>query len=114
VIICQQLLPTVYRLLDGVRANQIYLIQVKTINLAQLASVLEGSAMIESNYKRLQRFLRHFELPYAELALLLTRLLGISKPWVLTLDRTKWQCRQARINLLVIGLAYKGAAIPIL
>jgi Transposase DDE domain len=31
-----------------------------------------------------------------------------------TLDRTAWQCRQARINLLVIGLAYKGAAIPIL
>src|SRR5215210_1150681 len=90
------------------------LLQVKTVNLAQLASVLEGPALIESHYKRLQRFLRHFQLPYAELALLLTRLLGLPRPWVVTLDRTEWHCRQARINLLVIGLVYKGAAIPIL
>jgi hypothetical protein len=90
------------------------LVQVKTVNLAQLASVLESRALIESNYKRLQRFLRHFELPFAELALLLTRLLDIPRPWVVTLDRTEWHCAQARINLLVMGVAYKGAAIPIL
>lgn len=90
------------------------LVQVKTVNLAQLASVLEGPALIESNYKRLQRFVRHFQLPYAELAVLLTRMLGVTKPWVVTLDRTEWHFAQARINLLVIALAYKGAAIPIL
>ena len=38
----------------------ISLFRVKTVNLAELATGFMGNAKIESNYKRLQRFLREF------------------------------------------------------
>jgi hypothetical protein len=66
------------------------LIQTRTVNLAQLASALDAPALIASNYKRLQRFFRFFELPAFDLARLLIRLLAIKPPFVLTLDRTEW------------------------
>ncbi len=36
------------------------LFQVQTVNLAKIACVFAGSALIASNYKKLQRFLRFF------------------------------------------------------
>jgi hypothetical protein len=36
------------------------LFQVQTVNLAKIACVFGGRAKIESNYKRVQRFLRFF------------------------------------------------------
>jgi hypothetical protein len=42
---------------------------MRTVNLSILATAFSGHAKEESNYKRLQRFLREFEMPYAELAL---------------------------------------------
>ncbi|MGC8714873.1 MAG: IS4 family transposase, partial [Leptodesmis sp.] len=44
------------------------LFRVKTVNLAELATGFPGSAKTASNYKRLQRFLRTFELEYSSLA----------------------------------------------
>jgi len=41
---------------------------VRTVNLSRLATAFSGRAKEASNYKRLQRFLREFELPYAQLA----------------------------------------------
>src|SRR5215210_1777899 len=64
--------------------------QVRTVNLSEIASVFLGRATRESHYKRAQRFLRFFELPYAEVARCVVRLLRMRAPWVLTLDRTDW------------------------
>src|SRR5262245_4813440 len=50
---------------------------VQTVNLSILANAFSGSAQVESNYKRLQRFLRQFEMPYAELAEFVVRMLGL-------------------------------------
>jgi len=41
-------------------------------------------------------------------------LVGVPRPWVLTLDRTNWQLGQKPLNILVLGIAYKGVAIPVL
>lgn len=90
------------------------LLQVKTVNLSEIANVFEGRAKSESHYKRIQRFLRFFEVPYAVVALALIRLLPLEAPYILTLDRTNWQLGQTPLNLLVLGIAYKGVAIPIL
>ncbi|OLT61722.1 hypothetical protein BJP37_24550 [Moorena bouillonii PNG] len=38
------------------------LLKVKTVNLSELALGCEGKALAESNYKRLQRFFRGFDL----------------------------------------------------
>ncbi len=90
------------------------LLQVKTVNLSEIANVFAGRARPDSHYKRIQRFLRFFEVPYAVIALALLRLLPLSAPYVLTLDRTNWQLGQTPLNLLVLGIAYKGVAIPML
>lgn len=61
---------------------------VQTVNLSILANAFSGSAQVESNYKRLQRFLREFEMPYAKLAEFVVRMLGLPGPYTLALDRT--------------------------
>jgi Transposase DDE domain len=92
----------------------IALIQVRTVNLVEIANSFAGRAKEESNYKRIQRFLRRFELSYAVIAIFVVQLLGLPKPWVLTIDRTNWQFGKHEINILTMGIAYKGAAFPIL
>lgn len=90
------------------------LIRVKTVNLAEVAAAFAGRALPESSYKRIQRFLRLFELPYATVALALARQAGVEAPYVVTLDRTEWQLGAVWLNVMVIGVAYKGVALPVL
>src|SRR5215213_9448412 len=90
------------------------LIQVRSVNLSVVASVFAGSAHPASHYKRAQRFLRLFELSYASVAAFILKLLGVPAPWVLTLDRTDWYLGQRPLNILVLGVAYKGTAFPVL
>jgi len=67
------------------------LIKVKTVNLSELAVGFGGKALKESNYKRLQRFFRNFELDYSEIAKIVVGWLKLPQPWVLSLDRTTWE-----------------------
>src|SRR5947209_7397369 len=89
-------------------------IPVKSVNLVEVASVFAGSAQPASHYKRAQRFLRFFELPYAGVAAFVIKLLGVPAPWVLTMDRTDWYLGQTPLNILLLGVAYKGTAFPLL
>lgn len=90
------------------------LIQVRSVNLTEIASVFAGRAKVASHYKRIQRFLRFFEISYGGIAVLLVSLIGVPRPWVLTLDRTNWQLGKTPLNILVLGIVYKGVAIPVL
>ncbi len=92
----------------------IALIQVKTVSLTQLSSVMSGRAKQDSHYKRCQRFLRHFELPFAELAVLLIKLLRIPPPFVLSVDRTDWYVGAVPLNILMLSIVFKGVAFPLL
>lgn len=89
-------------------------VQVKTVNLAQVASVFSGRAKRESHYKRAQRFLRFFELPFWEMARLVVRLVAQPAPWVITMDRTDWYLGETPLNVLVLGIAHRGVAFPLL
>jgi hypothetical protein len=90
------------------------LIKVRSVNLAELATGFGGKAQVASHYKRLQRFFRSFILDYNVLARLLIRLVPVGEgPWYLTLDRTNWQFGKADLNLLVLGIAYQGIALPL-
>lgn len=47
-------------------------------------------------------------------ARLLVRLAPVGEgPWRLTLDRTHWRFGQTDINFLVLGIAYRGIALPV-
>jgi Transposase DDE domain len=86
---------------------------VQTVNLSILATAFSGCAKEESNYKRLQRFLREFELPYAQLAALVVKLLGLPGPYALALDRTNWKVGLVDINILMLSIVYRGVGFPV-
>jgi hypothetical protein len=87
---------------------------VRTVNLSILATAFSGRAKEESNYKRLQRFLREFEVPYAQLAQFVVKLLGIPGPYTLALDRTNWKVGAVDINILMLSIVYRGIGFPVI
>jgi hypothetical protein len=96
-----------------VAAFVLALVTVKTVNLVEIACALAGRAKQPSQYKKLQRFFRFFELPYADIAQFVVKLLGVAGPWTLTLDRTNWKFGKAELNLLVLGIVHQGIAYPL-
>jgi hypothetical protein len=86
---------------------------VQTVNLSILATAFSGSAQIDSNYKRLQRFLSQFEMPYAQLAEFVVRLLKLPGPYTLALDRTNWKVGVANLNVLMLSIVYRGVGVPV-
>jgi hypothetical protein len=90
------------------------LFKVRSVNLAELATGFGGTVRVASHYKRLQRFFRSFEMEPDSWARLLVRLAPVGEgPWRLTLDRTHWRFGQTDINFLVLGIAYRGIALPV-
>ncbi|MFM2314428.1 MAG: hypothetical protein RLZZ04_3704 [Cyanobacteriota bacterium] len=67
----------------------IALLRVKTINLVELATGFRTHAKTDSNYKRLQRFFKDFELDYGAIAKIMVALMDIPQPWILSTDRTE-------------------------
>lgn len=88
-------------------------LRVKTINLVELATGFRSNAKTESNYKRLQRFFRSFDLDYAVIANAIVTLMDIPQPWVLTADRTEWSFDAKRFNILLLGVIHNGVAYPL-
>jgi hypothetical protein len=86
---------------------------VKTVNLAQLANAFKGKAKTESSYKRIQRFFRGFRFDLSCIAKLVIHMFGLqNQKFILIFDRTNWQFGQAKINILMMAIAYEGIAIP--
>ncbi len=92
----------------------IALVQVKTVSLVQISSVTQGRAKQDSHYKRCQRFLRFFDLPFAEVAHLVIKMLGIKAPLVISIDRSDWYLGETPVNILMLSLVHKGVAFPLL
>jgi hypothetical protein len=93
----------------------IALLKVRSVNLVEVATAFSRKAKKESNYKRLQRFFRSFPIDFSIISKLIVQLLPIKdKLWTLTMDRTNWKFGRLDINPLVLGIAYKGVAFPIL
>jgi hypothetical protein len=90
------------------------LIQVKTVNLVQVACAFSGRAKPDSHYKRIQRFLSGFDLCYATIARFVVKLADTQPPWVITMDRTDWYFGQTPLNILTLGIVHQGIAFPLL
>jgi hypothetical protein len=89
------------------------LFEVKTVNLAQLATALSGRAQVASNYKRLQRFFRLFQIEQAQIARLVVACLPLAERWHLSLDRTNWRFGRTEINVLMLAVVHQGSAFPL-
>ncbi len=92
----------------------IALTQTRNVNLMQVAAKFGGRASSDSSYKRIQRFLRFFDLPFAELADLLIKLMKLTPPFVIVIDRTEWKFGSKWHNILTLAIASEEVAIPIL
>jgi hypothetical protein len=89
------------------------LFATRTVNLSILATAFSGPAKEESNYKRIQRFLSKFTLPYAQLAQFVVKLLRLEGPYTLALDRTNWQVGAVEVNILLLSIVYRGVGFPV-
>lgn len=87
--------------------------KVQTVCFTKLAIGFEGNAKVESNLRRIQRFFAGFIIDTNVIARLIFSLLPEEPPYRLCLDRTNWKYGKANINILMISIAYKGIAIPI-
>jgi hypothetical protein len=89
------------------------LIQVKTVNLTQIALAFNGQVKSLSNYRRIQRFFEQFRFDKEAVTQWLLGQLP-KDPMVLCMDRTNWKFGKLDINILALGVAHKGTAIGLL
>lgn len=106
-------------LLHGARNNFIArfvmaLVVVRGVTLSTVASALNPKVLPESNEKRIKRFFGEVKLEGKGFAGLILALLPVKDRLVLTLDRTTWEFGSNCVNILMLGVAYKGLAFPLL
>ena len=92
----------------------IALFRAKTVNLAELATVWGGRTAEASNYKRMQRFFRSFEIEMDKFALMVMSMAQIPQPWVLSIDRTNWSFGQTHFNILMLSVVHEGIGYPLM
>lgn len=90
------------------------LVKVRTVNLTEVALALNPGAKTASNYRRIQRFLAAFEVDFEAMARLMLALVPVKSDLVVTIDRTNWHFGRAPINVLMLGIAWRGLAFPLL
>lgn len=90
------------------------IIRSRSVNMQKVAENIEGSAKVESNYRRIQRIFKDQNIDFDMTARLLSSVLPDDEKWVLCMDRTNWKLGKSNINLLVLAVSYKGMAIPLL
>jgi len=90
------------------------LLVTRTVNLKKIACSMSSKADVDSRYRRLQRFFANFEINYDTVATFLFQMFFCQDDGCyLTMDRTNWKWGKANINILTLGVVYKGIAIPI-
>lgn len=87
-------------------------IQEKTVNLVSLSLAFQGAARPESSYRRIKRFFTEIRLDKVKVAQLVLSLLP-PPPYTVCVDRTNWRFGNLDINILVIAIAHRGVALPI-
>ena len=88
-------------------------LQICTVNLAKIARTMGSDVDIESHRKRLKRFFAWNRMSLDDIARLIVSWVAPDE-WILCLDRTCWKLGQFDINVLMIAIAYKGTAIPVI
>lgn len=88
------------------------LIQEKTVNLVSLSLAFQGSRKPESSYRRIKRFFGEISLDKVKVARFILSLLP-PPPYTVCVDRTNWQFGTLDINILVLAIAHRGVAFPI-
>lgn len=86
----------------------------RTVNLSHLASQFPGDAKHSSNYRRLQRFFQFVELDGDVSARLIMRMLNLTRPALLALDRTNWKLGSRDVNILMLAVVTRRFRVPLM
>jgi len=90
------------------------LVQMKRMNLTQLVLACGSQAVLKSHDRRMQRFFHEVVFGDDAIARLNMRLFDYhEKSNYLTADRPNWKWGEKNLNILTLGIIYKGAAIPV-
>lgn len=89
------------------------LLKLTTVNFTKLALALNPKVKNASNYRRIQRFMAGFVFDFDAFGRLMLRLLPQKTGFIVCMDRTNWHFGETPINILMIAIAYKGIAFPI-
>lgn len=92
----------------------IAMVSSRTVNLTHAACHLPGEALHASRYRRLQRFFQHVRLDQDVVAQLVVRMLNLSRPIPLALDRTNWKIGSKDINILVLAVVTRRFRVPLM
>ena len=90
------------------------LLMLGSLNYSKLSKVINPRVQRSSNFKRVQRFMRYFNWSRRSYIQLVWSLFVGKKEFVLlSIDRTNWKFGRKDINILLLGISYKGTAIPL-
>lgn len=92
----------------------IAMVSGRTVNLTHAACHLPGQALHASRYRRLQRFFQHVRLDQDVVAQMVVRMLNLSRPIPLALDRTNWKIGSRDINILVLAVVTRRFRVPLM
>lgn len=89
-------------------------LQMCTVNYSKLSLVINGLVKVSSNFKRIQRFMKAYRFCQRSFVRFAWSHYGAKGQWVaLTMDRTNWKFGKVNINILAIGISWRGTAIPL-
>lgn len=87
---------------------------VQTVSLHKLAAAMPTGVERDSNMRRLQRFFAQYALSLDLIARMIFNLIPAHGKVTLSMDRTNWKFGEANINILMLGITYRGIAFPLL
>ena len=87
---------------------------VQTVSLHKLADAMPTAVDKDSNLRRLQRFFARYVLDLDIIARMIFSQLPVKTGLVLSMDRTDWKFGEFNINILMLGITYKGIAFPLI
>jgi len=91
------------------------ILKLGTVSYSKLSIALNPLVKSSSNFKRIQRFMKQYNFCHKSYIQFVWKLFVESDKWVaLTMDRTNWKFGQSNINILLIGISYRGTAIPLI
>ena len=90
------------------------LCKVQTVCFEKLACSFDSNVRVDSSLRRIQRFMSGYVLDTDLIARFVFALLPHKPPYRLVLDRTNWKFGSKDINILTLGIVYKGVASPLL
>lgn len=96
-----------------VAMTMLSLLKVGTVNLTSLAKGLNYKVLHLSNQRRLQRFVAEVDFNSHMVGSLLYSLLPRKTKLILCIDRTEWNPKERRINLLVASVLVRGISTPV-